>query len=54
MKIMIERMRFAFHLWRKARGMTVLEAWRYPYDAKLADGDPIGMAESEMSYWDEN
>lgn len=46
---MIYHIRYALHLWQNVPGMTVLEAWRYPFDPAQGDGDPIEDADEEMS-----
>jgi hypothetical protein len=50
---MFYRLRFAFHLWWSIQDMSWREAWRYPADAGLSDGNPIEDAEAEMSYMGE-
>lgn len=46
---MIYHMRFALHLWRHVPGMSLWQAWTYPIDKTVGDGDPIEDADEEMS-----
>lgn len=46
---MFYRIRYALHLWKWVRGMTLLEAWRWPRpDKGFTDGDPEEDAEAEL------
>jgi hypothetical protein len=51
---MLYHLRYAWRLYTRVPGMTLLDAWRYPFDPKAFDGDPIEDADCEISYMAEH
>lgn len=46
---MFYHLRYAWRLWRKIPSWTLWDAWSYPFDKNVGDGDPIEDADEEIS-----